>query len=194
MSAADTGYSTPPYDDDLDDTEVLPVRRRRRLPLLTGALLAALVAAVAFVGGVLVQKHYGAASSGGSTPAASGASSLASSRAGRAGRTFPGAAAGGGGTVGLVTLIRGSTLYVTDFSGNTVKVKLSAASRVTKTSTVSAKSIHPGDTVVVRGTQGKNGVTTADSVSIGGAGGAGLFGGAPTGRSGGGGTAFAPKG
>ena len=65
MSSIDTGYGAP-LEDELDDDEVVPVRRRR-LPLFTGLLLASLVAAGAFVVGVEVQKHYGAAPSSGST-------------------------------------------------------------------------------------------------------------------------------
>ena len=77
-----------------------------------------------------------------------------------------------------MTLIKGTTLYVTDTSGNTVKVTTSAASTVTKTVATNVKSIRPGQTVVVRGTQQKNGNITAESITIGGTGGGfGGFGG-----------------
>jgi hypothetical protein len=73
---------------------------------------------------------------------------------------------GGGATVGTVTLIKGSTLYVTDSSGNTVKVQTSASSTVTKTVSGSIKTLLPGQTVTVLGTAGKNGTVTARSISV----------------------------
>ena len=65
--------------------------------------------------------------------------------------------------------IKGTTLYVADASGNTVKVTASSGSRVTKTvsSTITFGAIHPGDSVVVRGTQQGNGTIAADSITLG---------------------------
>ncbi len=85
-------------------------------------------------------------------------------------------------------MIKGSTLYVTDSSGNTVKVTMSPASTVTKTVSSNAKGILPGDTVVVRGTQQKNGSIAAQTISVGSAGAASAFGGG--GSSSGGATGF----
>ncbi len=73
---------------------------------------------------------------------------------------------GGGATVGTVTLIKGSTLYVTDSSGNTVKVQTSPSSTVTKTVSGSIKTLLPGQTVTVLGTAAKNGTITARSISV----------------------------
>ncbi len=179
MSSIDTGYAAAPLDDDCKD-EVLPMRRRR-LPLLTALLAASLVAAAAFVVGVEVQKHYGvsSSSSAGGVAGGTGAAAAFAGRqragggtgggaAGRAGGFLGGGAGGAGGaTIGLITLIRGSTLYVTDFSGNTVKVKASAGLRVTKTVTAALKSLHPGDSVVVRGTKQKDGSYKASSITLG---------------------------
>jgi hypothetical protein len=160
------------------DLEVLAARRRRRLPLVTAALAVGVIAAAAFIGGVEIQKHYGG-SSGTGTAGGTGAFAAARSRA-AAGGTSTGAARGGFGaaagvTAGTVTVIKGKTLYVTDTSGNTVKVTTSAASRVTKTvsSTVALSSIKPGSTVVVQGTTQKNGNIAASSISLG-TGGAGF--------------------
>jgi hypothetical protein len=85
-----------------------------------------------------------------------------------------GAGLGGGGgfgagsdtTAGLVTLIKGKTLYVTDFNGNTVKVTTKPGVRVSKTVTSSLRRVHPGDSVVVRGTQAKNGTLAASSIAL----------------------------
>jgi len=154
-------------------------RRKRRLPILTAILVLAVAAGGAFIAGAEVQKHYGKSSSGSGAGAASAFSALASRfRAGGGagagagagtGRTgFFGAGGAGGGTTGTVTLIKGSTLYVTDSSGTTVLVHTSPASRVTKSVSGSVQTIHPGDTVTVTGAQAANGSYTAAAISIGG--------------------------
>ena len=51
-----------------------------------------------------------------------------------------------------------------------MKVSTSAASQVTKTVSGTVKDVHPGDTVVVRGTTQKNGTVAPSSISVGGAG------------------------
>ena len=165
--------------DDGDDfvAEIL-TRRKRRLPILTAILVLAVAAGGAFIAGAEVQKHYGKSSSAasGGTGAASAFSAFAARlRAGGAapgggggGGLFAGGAGAGGGTAGTVTLIKGSSLYVTDSTGNTVLVHTSAASRVTKTVSGSVQTIHPGDTVTVTGVQAKNGSYTAAAITIGG--------------------------
>lgn len=181
-----------------DDFEELPPRPRRRLLApLPLALLGVLLIACGFIAGVLVEKGQTSSSSSGGSGAAglaarfaslrgaSGAGSGASAGAG----TAPTGAAGGfgaggsggarGATVGQVAYVAGSTLYVTTAEGNTVKVKTSEASTVTKTVTASVKSIRPGETVVVTGASGANGQISAESIRVGGAGGGlgSLFGG-----------------
>jgi uncharacterized protein YabE (DUF348 family) len=47
-----------------------------------------------------------------------------------------------------------------------VKVSAPAGTKVSKTVSTNLNSIHPGDTVVVRGTQNKNGSVSASSISI----------------------------
>jgi len=161
--------------DDGDDfvAEIL-TRRKRRLPILTAILVLAVAAGGAFIAGAEVQKHYGKSSSAtsGGAGAASAFSAFASRlRAGGAGAGggrgfFAGGAGAGGGTAGTVTLIKGSSLYVTDSTGNTVLVHTSPASRVTKTVSGSVQAIHPGDTVTVTGVQAKNGSYTAAAITI----------------------------
>jgi len=145
----------------------LPRRPRRRLLTpLTGVLAAVLIAALGFIGGVQVQKHQGGASSGRAGFAAAagfgGASSGGGGRAagdpaggGRfAGGGFGGSGGGGGGggaTIGSVANVDGTSLYVTETSGTTVRVKTDASTKVTRTATAGAGDIHPGDTVVVQG-------------------------------------------
>ena len=150
-------------------TQILS-RRRRRLPLLTKALGALLVVALAFVVGAEVQKHFGKTASA-STGGTAATAAFARARAAGGLPTFGGAGRGGfgsapSGTTGTVTLIKGSTLYVTDSSGTTSLVKTSAASRVTKTVTSSVKNIRPGSVVTVVGPQAKDGSYTATSISV----------------------------
>jgi hypothetical protein len=177
-----------PLDDDYE-TEVLPVRRRSRLPFLTLLLMLAVAAGAAFAGGVEIQKHYGGASTN-ALSAAGGGRAFGLGRARRAGGgtfggSFAGGGASGGATIGLVTLIKGTTLYVTDFSGNTVKVATTGAS-VSKTVATNLKGIHPGDSAVVRGSKQKDGSYKATSISIDNSGGATSASAGGTGSSGGG--------
>ena len=177
----------PPEDD--DTFQLLAIRRRRKLPLVTATLVVALVAAGAFIGGVEIQKHQGGSSVGSFRGALTSglAGQGAGTTTGRTGTTgstrgggFGGVGgAGGGTTFGTVTVIKGSTLYVTDANGNTVKVTTSASSRVTKTTTatITLGGVQPGDTVVVRGTQQKSGNIAADTITLG----AGGFGGGASG-------------
>lgn len=178
-------------DEWLDEPEELPRRPRRRLlspiPL---ALLAVLLIACGFIGGVLVEKGQGGSASAsgggagvgfasrlatlrGSLPGggAGAAASVASGSSGSGSKggagVFPGArGAGAGLTTGEVAYVRGNTLYVTDSQGNTVKVNAAAGSKVTKTVSTKASSIHPGQTVVVLGSKAKDGSVSATSISV----------------------------
>ena len=144
----------------------LLARRRKRLPRLTLALIVLVGAAVAFIGGAEVQKHFGTSSSTSSGIPSSFARAFAGGSA-PSGASFPGFG-GGNSTTGTVTLIKGTTLYVTNAAGNTVLVKTSAQSRVTKSVAGSVKTIHPGDSVTVTGSQNKDGSVTARQVTVGG--------------------------
>jgi hypothetical protein len=179
-------------------------------PLVIG-LVIVLMTAGGFIGGVLVEKGQtsssstaagsglaglasrfaalrGSGASSAATGAAAGGSSGSGTSGGFAGRPGGFTGALGSATVGEVTFVSGSTLYVTDAEGTTVKVTTSPASSITKTVKADLHSIHPGETVVVRGAKGTNGVVTAASISVGGAGGAAaggiasLFGGGGSGR------------
>ena len=94
----------------------------------------------------------------------SGANGLAAALAARAprrrwwrGRRWRAAsargAAGGGATLGSVANMNGSTLYVNDADGTTVKVKTTSHSKSPATPESSVGAIHPGDTVIVQGTK-----------------------------------------
>lgn len=70
-------------------------------------------------------------------------------------------------TVGQVAFVKGSTLYVTDTQGNTLRVKAAAGATVSKTVSSSVKAIHPGETVLVTGTANANGAIIAQSIRVG---------------------------
>jgi hypothetical protein len=146
----------------------LLARRRKKLPAVT----AALAVAGGLVGGVEAQKHWGASSSPAATGRPAGFAGFAGRGGAAGGGGFPGfggaGSAGGGATNGTVTLIKGSTLYVTDASGNTVLVHTTAQSSVKKTVAGTTKTIHPGDSVTVTGTQNKDGSYSAQAITIGG--------------------------
>lgn len=175
-----------PQDEEwLHEADELPPPRPRRRVFGAGgnpvalALLGVLLVACGFIGGVLVEK--GETSSGSTGSASSLASRFAALRGGtssagaRSSSTatggfggFAGAAgASGRPTAGTVAYLAGSTLYVTNAEGNTVKVTTSAATNVTKTVKASISSIHPGETVTVTGTSGSGGALSAESISVG---------------------------
>jgi hypothetical protein len=180
MSAIPYDSQTPAADIPEQDGFVTPGRRRRRfLNRKSAALAALLTCAAGFYAGVSIEKSQlnsapttataglpaGAAAGGGAQGAAGTGSGAA-----RAG-FFGGAARGGGNaSVGTVSSVDGNTVYLTDSSGNTVKVTLSSATKITKSETVSATSVRPGDAVVIQGLKSTNGTIAATSVSDSGAG------------------------
>ena len=56
---------------------------------------------------------------------------------------------------------------MTSSEGNTVKVKTSPSTSVTKTVKTKVKGIYPGETVTVTGATGSNGTVSAESISVG---------------------------
>jgi hypothetical protein len=116
--------------------------------------------ATATTGGASTTATSGTAGAG----TGAGASGFAGRFGGGAGG-FAGALGGSGGTVGTVSSVDGNTLYIQETSGNTVKVVLSSATKVTKTESVSKSKVDPGDTVIAAGVTGKNGTVTATSLT-----------------------------
>ena len=143
----------------MNATEELPRRPRRNLATpLTATLAAVLIAALGFIGGVKVQKS--------SADSPSGARAGAFARGGGTGGFTPG---GGGAssdaTVGTVANVNGKTLYVTDSSGATIRVKTTSNSKIARTAVAKVGAVHPGDTVIVQGTKSSSGTVTATSVT-----------------------------
>jgi hypothetical protein len=74
-------------------------------------------------------------------------------------------AAGGNATLGTVSNIDGNSMYITETSGNTVKVTLSSATKVTKNVTVGKDAVRPGDLVVVAGAKASDGTVSATTLN-----------------------------
>lgn len=152
--------------DEEQDTLVSPRRPpRRRLGRSGVLLIALLVGAIGFDVGVRIEKGQI-----GSSSTASAATSAPSGQGGfsgaPSGARFPGAGgAGGGASIGTVASLNDRTIYVKTVSGNTVKVRLVSATKVSKSLSVSRKALRPGDSVVVQGASGSNGTLTATSIS-----------------------------
>jgi hypothetical protein len=211
------------YDDDWepepDEEDALPKRPRRRLVTpISAALTGALVGALGFIGGVEVQKGQddGATGSGAQAAAAasgagggarggfapSGAGGGARGGVAPSGAGGPQGAGGPGGaqsnaTVGSVANKKGGTLYVKDSDGNTIRVKTTSHSKISRTASTTSGAIHPGDTVIVQGSKSSSGTITATQIqatsSSATSGLAGLFGGGGLGGGGGQGQASGPQ-
>jgi Domain of unknown function (DUF5666) len=106
----------------------------------------------------------GASAAGGAGSAAGGAGSAAG--AGGFAARFDG---GGNASFGTVASVDGKTLTLTEASGDTVKVKLTSATKITKTEAAKRSQIHPGDTITVSGVAGKQGTVSAATVTDSGA-------------------------
>ena len=174
------------YEDDWEpatqERALRPRPRRRLVTPASAALTAVLIAAAGFIGGVEVQKGQ-ADSAGAAGGAGGGRTALAAGADGAGARGgFPGrGGAQGNATVGSVANKHGSTLYVKDSNGNTVRVKTTSHSKINRTASTSVGAIHPGDTVIVQGTKSAGGTVTATQInatsSSAASGLAGLFGG-----------------
>ena len=160
--------SKPYGGDGWEDDDAIPPRPRNRwmrpLPL---ALLAVVIAAAGFLGGVEAQKGSEGGSGAAAGPGGAGLPSFTGKAGeGNASSEAPSFAASSSSaaTTGTVTSVEGHTIYVKESDGTTVAVKVGDGATVTRDSNVSAKKVHPGDTVTVEGS--KHGSTVrASSIS-----------------------------
>jgi hypothetical protein len=159
--------------DALDISAELAAPPRRKLPWLTLLLAGGLVAGAGFLGGVLVEKSQGSSSNGsGRAFGAAGRTGTGTGASGRGGTSglggfggFGGGAAGGGATIGTVTLVDGTTIYVTDTSGDIVKVTTGGSTKVSIAQSGKVSQLRPGAAVTVRGTTEANGDVAATTVT-----------------------------
>jgi hypothetical protein len=105
----------------------------------------------------------GASGAGAPGAGASGAGALGAGApgAGASAAGASGARGGSGASFGTVSSVKGGSLYVTTASGNTVKVKLSSSTKISKSLSVGRQSIRPGDTVVIQGLTNSSGTLVA---------------------------------
>ena len=170
-------YETP--DQDWEETAEQdsfspPGRPRRHFFNRKSAALAALITCAAgFYAGISVEKGQLAGTASAATTGAPGAAAGGAAAGGPAGAggfagRFGGGSAGGAGgnaSLGTISSVNGNTIYLTDTTGNTVKVTLSSSTKLTKSLSVSKSSLHPGDSIVVQGVKSSNGTVVATSVS-----------------------------
>ena len=174
-------YDSPDHNWDQPEQEQVatPGRPRRRFfNRKTAALAAALTCAAGFFAGIQVEKgQLASATSPATTTATAGTAGArtgtgagaASGFAARFGGAGAAGGAGGNASIGTIASVDGKTIYLTDTSGNTVKVTLSSSTKLTKSLNVSKSSLRPGDTIVVQGVKNSSGTLVATSVSDSGA-------------------------
>jgi hypothetical protein len=126
--------------------------------------------AAAAAGGTTSGSAAGASAAGGSAAGRSAAGGSAAAAPGSAGAAgFAARFGAGNATFGTVASVNGKTLTLTEASGDTVTVKLTLATKISKTETAKRGQIHPGDTVTVSGVTGKSGTVSAATVTDSGA-------------------------
>ncbi|MEU9129281.1 DUF5666 domain-containing protein [Kitasatospora sp. NPDC048540] len=177
---------------------------RRKLPWPTLVLAGCVIAVVSFAGGVWFQKD-GGGNGGGQRATAGGQGQngqgnrrggfgQGQNAPGQGGQGQGGQGQGGAGgfTRGTVKQVDGTTVYLTDASGNTIKVTTGDSTKVTLNKEGKAADLQPGQSVTVVGSKAADGSYTATQLTEGAAGfgGFGGRGGAAGGAPGGaGGTA-----
>ncbi|MGW2249530.1 hypothetical protein ACWCXH_04960 [Kitasatospora sp. NPDC001660] len=200
--------ATPP--DARDIAGELAAPPRRPLPWLSLLLAGGVIATGAFAGGVWYQQNNGSASSAPRASAAAGSQrAAAGGQGGQGGQGGYGGQGGqgngsrrGGGqggqggqgqggqpgfTRGTVKAVDGTTVYLTDANGNTVKVTTGDATKVQLNKDGKVADLQPGQSVTVVGTPDASGGYAASQLVEGAAGMGGGFGGGGGGFGGGGG-------
>jgi hypothetical protein len=184
--------SADPFADDLtaELEAAAPKPWRNRATVVLGALV---LIVGGFLGGVQVEKHYGQTA----TPAnarANAASAFANARGGAGGTGGFGRGGGAGGTgtaggassapsagatgtsaggasaqtnTGKITLVDGTTIYVTLASGDVLTVKTTSATKVSVGSVTKVSGLKAGQSVTVTGPTDSSGNVTATSIAAG---------------------------
>ncbi|MFJ6379954.1 hypothetical protein ACIQI7_08115 [Kitasatospora sp. NPDC092039] len=175
--------ATPP--DARDVSAELAAPPRRKLPWLSLVLAGGVIATGAFAGGVWFQQNHGSAGGKASArPAAAAAAAGGgygqnnSRRGGQGGQGQGGQGQAGqpGFARGTVKAVDGTTVYLTDTNGNTVKVTTGDATKVQLNKEGKVADLLPGQSVTVVGTPDADGGYTASQL-VEGAGAVGGFGG-----------------
>ncbi|MER7671756.1 hypothetical protein ABTY61_25310 [Kitasatospora sp. NPDC096128] len=186
--------ATPP--DARDVSAELAAPPRRKLPWLSLVLAGGVIATGAFAGGVWYQQGQDGTSSGAKPAARAAAAATGGYGQGAGGRRAGQGQGGGGGqggfTRGTVKAVDGSTVYLTDAGGTTIKVTTGDSTKVQLNKEGKVADLQPGQSVTVVGTPDSSGgynatqlVEGAATGGFGGGGGGGFGGGAPRNPSGG---------
>ncbi|GAA2739824.1 MULTISPECIES: DUF5666 domain-containing protein [Kitasatospora] len=168
-----------------DVTAELAAPPRRKLPWITLALSGCVIAVVSFAGGVWYEKGDSSSTSA-AGPRAGG---QGQGQGGFGGQNGTGRRSGGGQngqgqgqgggfggqngggfTRGTVKAVDGTTVYLTDAQGNTIKVTTGDSTKVTMNKEGKVADLQPGQSVTVVGTKGADGGYTATQLSEGAAG------------------------
>ena len=167
--SSDGDHAAHAWSADLADAEFARlVKETKVVTPLTRVLLVVLIAAAGFIGGVLVERNQ--------QPAATSTTNAAAFRGGGANAAGGaggngGGAGGGGATVGTITLIDGTNVYVTTAEGDVVKVLTDPKTTVEVSKNGTLADLDPSKTVVVQGTTNPDGTVTASQITQGGFGG-----------------------
>ena len=147
-------------------------------------LTAGLIVVIGILGGFYIGARYGQVHptvTASPTPSPGAGAGAAAGRGAGGAAIFGGGAGGaaaGNATLGTITAVNGDTITIHDARTNTdVKVNVSSA-RITKTSDGTPADLTQSQTVTVVGQTGSDGVVTATTIAIGGAGALGRRGGA----------------
>jgi hypothetical protein len=157
-----------PFDDDLAG------QLRAKAPLAVTrvtVILAGLVLVVGgFLGGVLVQKNFGSTATtanrtGNNFPAALASRGAGGNFTGRGGTGGTGGSTAAPATTGKITLVDGSTVYITTDAGDVVIVKTNASTAVQSQQKTAVKDLTVGSTVTVTGSTASDGSVTATQIT-----------------------------
>jgi hypothetical protein len=151
-----------------DRTLVTELRRKRAITPITRALLAVIIAGGAFLGGVLVEKSQAKSTSASALPSGVPAN-IAALFGGRTSTTVAGSGSGTTTgptqTFGMIKLVDGKNVYVSDAQGNVVRITTNAATKITVSQPADVSKLKPSTSVIVAGTTGTDGTITATSIS-----------------------------
>src|SRR2546423_771783 len=151
-----------PFEDDL--TEQLAARAPRRLANRATVVLAGLVLLIGgFVAGAQVEKNFGHLPSTTPTAFPTGGRFAGGSGGGGAGGAAPSPT--GGGTIGTVKFVDGTTIYITMPNGDVLTVKTDGSTAIQLTQPGTVKDLPVGATVTVTGQAGSDGTMTATKIT-----------------------------
>jgi hypothetical protein len=152
--------------------------RERVTSNFTFVLLAVFALLGSFTVGAWYERNHGPApSTSTASTSGNGAASSGTIPSGASGGSIPGQGAaglgaggqfaGGGGTIGTVKLVDGTNVYITDASGNLVKVTTQPGLVVTVNKDGTVADLTAGETVVITGAAGSDGSIAATAIRSG---------------------------